>query len=182
MVESAFAKSSSDSVRVCPACGKPVDPLRAGHVAIVGEQFRYYCGAECKVTHVTSTRSVPQSDVESAEPPPVASQEQPSSRERTRSRPEVSGRDEEAEDKARGEKRESEQNEEQETSSDEEAALQPLVGEGENDLERAVQSPATLRSPGPSLALPRFPRRAVFDPRAELLPPTAGAERSNPFP
>ena len=39
------------SVHVCPACGKPVDPLRAGHVAIVDGRFAYYCDAVCKRAH-----------------------------------------------------------------------------------------------------------------------------------
>jgi Cu+-exporting ATPase len=57
---------------VCPACGKAVDPLRAGHVAIIGDEFRYYCDAECKREHVHSLRSGVLADVETAEPPAVA--------------------------------------------------------------------------------------------------------------
>jgi YHS domain-containing protein len=33
----------------CPACGKAVDPLRAGEVAILTGGFRYFCDRACKV-------------------------------------------------------------------------------------------------------------------------------------
>lgn len=61
----------------CPACGKAVDPLRAGHVAFLGGQFRYFCDSACKKAHLRSPASpagvdpVPPSEVETAEPPPV---------------------------------------------------------------------------------------------------------------
>ena len=32
----------------CPSCGRKVDPLRAGHVALFGERFRYFCDWECR--------------------------------------------------------------------------------------------------------------------------------------
>ena len=32
----------------CPACAKAVDPLRAGHVAIFGERFFYFCDIGCR--------------------------------------------------------------------------------------------------------------------------------------
>ncbi len=32
----------------CPACAKAVDPLRAGHVAIFGERFFYFCDVGCR--------------------------------------------------------------------------------------------------------------------------------------
>jgi hypothetical protein len=35
------------SSAVCPGCGKGVDPLRAGHVAILEGRFRYFCRPEC---------------------------------------------------------------------------------------------------------------------------------------
>ena len=34
--------------RVCPACAKAVDPLRAGQVAIFGESFYYFCDLTCR--------------------------------------------------------------------------------------------------------------------------------------
>ena len=32
----------------CPACAKTIDPLRAGHVAIFGERFFYFCDVTCR--------------------------------------------------------------------------------------------------------------------------------------
>jgi Cu+-exporting ATPase len=32
----------------CPGCGGRVDPLRAGHVAILDDQFKYFCGWACR--------------------------------------------------------------------------------------------------------------------------------------
>jgi cation transport ATPase len=32
----------------CPACAKDVDPLRAGHVAIFGDTFYYFCDRSCR--------------------------------------------------------------------------------------------------------------------------------------
>ena len=32
----------------CPACGKKVDPLRAGHVAIFAERFHFFCDHDCR--------------------------------------------------------------------------------------------------------------------------------------
>lgn len=34
--------------RPCPACGAPVDPLRAGSVLLLGDGFRYLCNADCR--------------------------------------------------------------------------------------------------------------------------------------
>jgi P-type Cu+ transporter len=57
----------------CPGCGQPVDPLRAGHVAITDGGFRYYCTAQCKRLHFeTRGAGLRQEDVETAEPPRVA--------------------------------------------------------------------------------------------------------------
>lgn len=36
----------------CPACGRRVDPLRAGEVAVVDGQFRYFCDLRCKAAHL----------------------------------------------------------------------------------------------------------------------------------
>ncbi|MEI7892700.1 MAG: HAD family hydrolase [Myxococcales bacterium] len=51
----------------CPGCGKPVDPLRAGHVAILGTRFVYYCNLSCKLLHLRG--ALP--DVDTAAPPAV---------------------------------------------------------------------------------------------------------------
>ena len=47
--------SRSSSASLCPGCGKAIDPLRAGHVAILDGGFRYFCGAECKSSYVDVT-------------------------------------------------------------------------------------------------------------------------------
>ena len=59
---------------ICPGCGLAVDPLRAGHVAILGGRFVYYCDASCKQAH--SALRAPLStlspdEIVTAEPPPV---------------------------------------------------------------------------------------------------------------
>ena len=56
----------------CPSCGKPVDALRAGHVAILDGAFRYFCDEACKRAFVLRSSGPPPSQVETAEPPPVA--------------------------------------------------------------------------------------------------------------
>lgn len=50
----------------CPGCGRDVDPLRAGHVAILEGRFRYFCRTECKGTFLAS-----EEQVETAAPPEV---------------------------------------------------------------------------------------------------------------
>ncbi|NOU28757.1 MAG: hypothetical protein HOO96_12700, partial [Polyangiaceae bacterium] len=52
----------------CPACGKAVDPLRAGQVAILGGTFSYFCDLQCKLLHLRG----PSFDQETAAPPLVA--------------------------------------------------------------------------------------------------------------
>lgn len=57
----------------CPACGKAVDPLRAGEVAIVGGGFLYFCDRACKADYFGKLASTSVSpDVETVEPPPVS--------------------------------------------------------------------------------------------------------------
>lgn len=57
---------------VCPACGNPVDPLRAGHVAILDGAFRYFCDEACKRAFVVRSLDQLPSEVETAAPPRVA--------------------------------------------------------------------------------------------------------------
>lgn len=57
----------------CPACDKPVDSLRAGHVAILEGSFRYFCDASCKSAYVDVTSRRSQLDAMTAEAPPVTS-------------------------------------------------------------------------------------------------------------
>src|SRR6185437_11620303 len=57
---------------LCPGCGQPVDPLRAGHVAILeGRGFSYFCDAECKHEYLRSHGQPSQEDVPTAAPPEV---------------------------------------------------------------------------------------------------------------
>lgn len=57
----------------CPGCGHAVDPLRAGQVAILEGRFEYFCGSECKQTYLRAGRLAVHEDLETAQPPPVAS-------------------------------------------------------------------------------------------------------------
>lgn len=53
----------------CPGCGRPVDKLRAGAVAVYETKMVYYCNTECKAVHLGT--SIP------ASPPPRPSRESP---------------------------------------------------------------------------------------------------------
>ena len=63
----------ASSSAFCPACGTPIDALRAGQVAILGGAFRYFCDATCKSAFVDRASMRPTLDAMTAEPPPVAS-------------------------------------------------------------------------------------------------------------
>ena len=63
--------SPSSSSSLCPGCGKALDPLRAGHVAILDGGFRYFCGADCKATYVDVSSKRISLEALTAEPPPV---------------------------------------------------------------------------------------------------------------
>jgi cation transport ATPase len=57
----------------CPGCGQRVDPLRAGHVAVLeGRGFHYFCRASCKQEYLRSSGRPQEEDVPTASPPPVA--------------------------------------------------------------------------------------------------------------
>ncbi|MBL8609455.1 MAG: HAD family hydrolase [Myxococcales bacterium] len=58
-----------ESVSLCPGCGKPVDVLRAGHVAILDGRFRYFCDARCTEPLLSGVVSL---EAETAPPPPVS--------------------------------------------------------------------------------------------------------------
>lgn len=68
--DSPYAPMSATTA--CPACGKAVDPLRAGHVAILEAGFQYFCDEACKRAFVVMGRGPLPSQVETAEPPRVA--------------------------------------------------------------------------------------------------------------
>src|ERR1019366_9067034 len=69
---SSGATSGPVSATFCPGCGQSVDPLRAGHVAVLESSgFHYFCDALCK-RHYLSARGQPQEeDVATASPPDV---------------------------------------------------------------------------------------------------------------
>jgi cation transport ATPase len=58
------------ALAVCPGCGGSVDPLRAGHVAILEGRFRYFCRSDCKRTFLTAEVGL-QEDVPTARPAEV---------------------------------------------------------------------------------------------------------------
>lgn len=57
----------------CPGCGQPIDPLRAGHVAVFDGRFEYFCRAECKREYVDARGRLRDQDVATAPPPQVVS-------------------------------------------------------------------------------------------------------------
>ena len=68
------SRSSSappSSASLCPGCGKAIDPLRAGHVAILEGGFRYFCGAECKASFVDVSSKRSALEAMTADPPGV---------------------------------------------------------------------------------------------------------------
>jgi cation transport ATPase len=73
MIDRSAALDRNESRHKCPACGKDVDSLRAGHVAILGDQFQYFCDEWCKRDLIASTSSPLPSEVTTAIPPPVTS-------------------------------------------------------------------------------------------------------------
>ncbi len=56
----------------CPACGREIDPLRAGQVAFVGGRFVYFRDQAHKLQWLASISTTARDDVATAEPPPVA--------------------------------------------------------------------------------------------------------------
>lgn len=132
----------------CPACGKGVDPLRAGQVAILDGAFRYFCNAACKAAYVETSSKRPILDAMTAEPPavvesgvretPVPSFPDPSaSGPRTPPAPE--------------EKREEKRDERRGEVPEEPPTLRalPALAESEDDKDTVVDDgpPPTLRSP-----------------------------------
>lgn len=67
------SKASPPSATPCPGCGRAVDPLRAGHVAILDGGFRYFCGAECKSLFVDVSSRRASLEALTTDPPQVSS-------------------------------------------------------------------------------------------------------------
>ena len=65
----------STSEATCPTCGKSVDPLRAGHVALLGERFHYFCSQTCSAQFLEPHHS--RLTEETREPPAVAERPTP---------------------------------------------------------------------------------------------------------
>jgi P-type Cu+ transporter len=70
--------SATSSSAMCLGCGEAVDPLRAGHVAVLEGRFRYFCDAECKRSFLRVEGHALQEDVATAQPPEVQLRPPPS--------------------------------------------------------------------------------------------------------
>lgn len=60
--------AAATSSTACPSCGKSVDPLRADRVAIFGDQFYYFCSADCRDRYVPGSPA--ESDSAGLQAPP----------------------------------------------------------------------------------------------------------------
>jgi cation transport ATPase len=80
MLQAILEPRSEKEGHKCPACGRGVDSLRAGHVAILEGRFLYFCDERCKRDLIAQSSGPLPSEVVTAEPPPV--QSTPISRER----------------------------------------------------------------------------------------------------
>lgn len=65
------AATNATAAWKCPGCGGDVDPLRAGHVAIIDGGFRYFCQARCKQAYLHALGRRPEEEV-TASPPDVS--------------------------------------------------------------------------------------------------------------
>ena len=64
---------STAMAHACLACGREIDPIRAGEVAFVGGRFVYFCDREHKSRWLASVDTSASNEVVTAEPPLVAS-------------------------------------------------------------------------------------------------------------
>src|SRR5579883_1704661 len=78
----------------CPGCGRGVDPLRAGHVAVLEGQFSYFCEAECKATYLSAQGGQLDEPVRTLAPPAGVVESHPAE--------DAAGRGEQAADDAPG--------------------------------------------------------------------------------
>jgi Cu+-exporting ATPase len=72
MAEASSIPPPPTSSRACPTCGKGIDPLRAGEVAILDTEFLYFCDRECKRAYVESSGAASALERFTADPPKVA--------------------------------------------------------------------------------------------------------------
>ncbi len=117
----------------CPACGREVDPLRAGQVAFVGGRFVYFCDQAHKVAWLESIASTARDDVVTAEPPPVALE----------APPKIQAKEPEPAPPER------------EPSEDREAEPEPPPPSIEEPRSMPIRTWATREEPAPSLRAPR---------------------------
>lgn len=74
MSSRARTEGAPPSTSLCPTCRKPIDALRAGQVAILDGQFRYFCDSKCKAEYVEVLSKRPALDEAlTQQPPPVQS-------------------------------------------------------------------------------------------------------------
>ncbi|HLK36629.1 MAG TPA: HAD family hydrolase [Polyangiaceae bacterium] len=64
--------AAPSSAHACPGCGRSIDALRAGHVAIMAGRFRYFCGPECKLGYLEAAGRLHEEEAPTASPPEVA--------------------------------------------------------------------------------------------------------------
>ncbi len=66
-----MSREAPPSVVSCLGCGKHVDRLRAGHVAIIDGEFAYFCNVSCKHSYHDARLAQYPDDVETIAPPAV---------------------------------------------------------------------------------------------------------------
>lgn len=75
LVRGREAPQPSDTV--CATCGKAIDPLRAGKVALLGERFHYFCDGACSEQYLGAAPIRARLQEETREPPAVAPRAMP---------------------------------------------------------------------------------------------------------
>jgi len=68
-------RSDGPSSSSCLGCDQAIDPLRAGHVAVLGGHFCYFCRSECKQAYLSALGEPNEEEVTTLRPSEVASGE-----------------------------------------------------------------------------------------------------------